>query len=341
MVNKNSVGVIVARFQSPFVHPGHVALLNYVAQRHDNILLVLGGAQTRGTKRDPLDFMTRRAMLEKFVLLNLLNPRKILIDMIMDRESDHGWSVALDNTIRTRFPGLPAVLYGGRDSFLPRYHGKFKTNVFKSVLPVSSTELRKEVGKRHPVARWTMDQLEYFQRGVIYAAETAFPRVFQTVDMAITRDNGGPAKVLLGWKAKGDKIRFPGGFVDPTDSSLEMAAKRELSEEAPGISVEGDLTYIGSSLIDDWRYKDKDRIMTAFFHGEYTFGHTQAGDDLAGLDWFPVTPATRKAMREYHQPLFDKLTKFLKGKPKRRYVIKEGKGVYQSDTEINLIGGPR
>lgn len=311
------LGVIVGRFQSPFMHHGYQRFFEFVKERHPkNRMVVLGVSPTLGTRRDPLDFETRSAMVLK------ADPTAI-VKSIMDRESDRTWSVALDKLVVEAFPWTKknlskVVLYGGRDSFLPRYHGKFKTATFKSQLSVASTKIREQIGRQDPQWNWHEKHLEYFMRGVIYASQKAFPRVFQTVDIAVTRHenpNGtGPLQVLLGWKYKGDELRFPGGFVDPTDNSLELAARRELQEEVPGISVEGPLSCIGSTRIEDWRYKDKDRIMTSFFHGEYTFGHTQAGDDLAGCAWFPLKADTRKKMRVYHQPLYDMLLKYLKDK---------------------------
>ena len=113
-----------------------------------------------------------------------------------------------------------------------------------------------------------------------------------------------------------DALRFPGGFVDPTDDNLEYAAKRELGEEAPGISVEGDMNYLGSYLMDDWRYTDEDKIMTALFHGEYTFGTTQAGDDLVFVGWFPLTQRTRDQVWKSHRVLFDRLCEHMKQQEK-------------------------
>jgi bifunctional NMN adenylyltransferase/nudix hydrolase len=124
---------------------------------------------------------------------------------------------------------------------------------------------------------------------------------------------GNRIHLLLGKKFKTDeRIRFPGGFVDPTDESLEMAAKREIMEEAPGIATEGPMIYVGSTLVNDWRYRGQDRIMTSLFHTEYTWGHTKAGDDLAEVAWHPFDPKTRDKIEPCHQPLYDMLKKYMK-----------------------------
>ncbi len=48
-------------------------------------------------------------------------------------------------------------------------------------------------------------------------------------------------------------------------------AKREVQEEA-GVEV-GNITYLGSTLINDWRYRGEiDKIKTALFVAKYVFG---------------------------------------------------------------------
>jgi len=309
---KRGVGVIIARFQTAKPHAAHRALYDYVAKRHGLVVYVIGVSPTRGTKRDPLDFESRRQ------LVNSEFPNAGVVAM-PDHGSDRVWSANLDKTLTKTFRQClgrqfklnQVTLYGGRDSFIPHYYGGLKTHVVRLQMPDAATTLRDAIGKAPPIAS------EEFRRGVIYSSQKQFPRVFQCVDIAVTRRNAygkGPRLILLGRKHKHDLLRFPGGFVDPTDDSLEYAAKRELGEEAPNISVEGDLDFVTSQLVDDWRYRDTDRIMTALFHGEYTFGNSVAGDDLTFVGWFPLNEKTRKQMFKPHALLFTKLLSYLNSK---------------------------
>lgn len=312
---KASIGVVVGRFQTSYLHRGHIDLIQHMCREHDKQLVVIGTSQAKGSKRNPLDANTRKT------LFTWWKP-KLEVLTLVDEESDARWSASLDKLICDVFPeaqrGTKVVLYGGRDSFISVYSGRFDTKVLKSVGTWSSTDIRTYVGKTTPTDKWTGDRLDGFREGVIYASQNTYLQVFPTVDIAVTGstnpDGTGPLQLLLGWKKGEDKLRFPGGFVDVTDLTLEAAGKRELQEEAPGISVEGPLVYVGSTLVEDWRYKGPERVMTTLLHGTYTFGHTQAGDDLEGLTWVPLDKKTRNRIRESHQPLYDMLVTHLKEK---------------------------
>jgi len=58
------IGVIVGRFQTPFLHEGHWEIINYVTYKHPRVFVFLGQSPLKCTQNDPLDFNTRRAMIE-------------------------------------------------------------------------------------------------------------------------------------------------------------------------------------------------------------------------------------------------------------------------------------
>ena len=101
------------------------------------------------------------------------------------------------------------------------------------------------------------------------------------------------------------KWRFIGGFSDPRSTSLEADAKREVSEES---GVEVDLiTYLGSTLIDDWRYRgEQDKIKTALFVAKYIYGKPEGADDIAEVKWVPIGTGLNKDIIEpLHHVLVD------------------------------------
>ena len=52
----------------------------------------------------------------------------------------------------------------------------------------------------------------------------------------------------------------------------------------------GDLTYVGSHVVDDWRYRrELDKIVTVFFEGVKIFGKPEPDDDISELRWFKVS----------------------------------------------------
>ena len=161
---------------------------------------------------------------------------------------------------------------------------------------VSGTEIRKKIINNYPP---TKD----FRAGMIAATGMHYDTAYQTVDVAVI--NSQKNELLLVKKPNEDKWRFVGGFSDPNSMSLEADAKREVMEET-GIEV-GEPMYIGSTIIDDWRYRrsGNDKIKTAFFVAEYIFGVPQGADDVEVAKWFKLNTLTKDDLMEEHGVLLD------------------------------------
>ncbi|OGD24181.1 hypothetical protein A2Z10_00740 [Candidatus Azambacteria bacterium RBG_16_47_10] len=291
-----SVGIIVGRFQVDELHAGHRFLIETAFMRHRSVLVAVGVSGGLATRRDPLDFETRRRLIMEAY------PQATVLP-VYDRPSNAAWSRELDRLVTDAFPGMPAVCYGSRDSFLSVYEGKFSKEYVKEVRGFSGTGARVKIGK---TAVHTKD----FRAGAIYAAHHRLPVSYQAVDVAVVSFDRG--NILLGRKKQdGDKLRFIGGFVDPTDESLEHAARREAYEEAPNIEI-ADLRYLGSARINDVRYRgSEDGVMSALFVSAYVFGYARAGDDLDALEWVPFRNAQAMLITEHHA-LWDLLEKQLR-----------------------------
>lgn len=293
------VGVIVGRFQVPDLHRGHVDLIQSVVDTHDKVVLFLGLSPLKVTPNNPLDFEARKQMiLEMFPRINVL--------YIKDMPSDQQWSRRLDEMVDDlTSPGQTACLYGGRDSFIERYHGTHETRVLESEVVMSATTVRKEI------ARSSVREDPAFRAGVIWAASGTFPTAYPVVDIGVFDADS----LLLGRKTTDTGLRLPGGFVDPTDPHLEAVCRREVHEET-GVDI-SDPVYVGSQIIDDWRYRgERDVILSNLFAATRLSGHLRAADDLATVEWKSIREINiDRDIEPNHRPLVAKLLEYKKGQP--------------------------
>lgn len=269
------LGVIIGRFQVPELTDGHKKLISHVKAQHGQVLIAVGCISNKErTKRDPLDYSVREAMIKSDF------PDAIVIPLADVPGNDELWSEVLDSHLRTICPMGEIVLYGGRDSFMPHYKGRFKTYKVELEFSPSGTDLREYTSNR---IRISGD----FRAGMIYSMVNMYQRVYPTVDIAIIQDG----YVLMGRKPNETLWRLPGGFVDVRDLSWEAAAAREALEET-NVIVQ-DLEYIGSvRQASDHRYnaeKDDATITTTLFGATRWSGKPKAGDDLKELRWFQVS----------------------------------------------------
>lgn len=275
MKNK-TLGVIIGRFQTPYLHAGHKALLDAVQEKSDRMLVFVGCTSLKNTTKDPLDYPTR------FEMIRQAYPHAE-ISALYDTNEDELWSNKVDAKITEQKGSYKPTLYGGRDSFIPYYkpYGKYPVEELQfDQEAISATEIRLQVEFEKI--------LDAAQRtGIIHAAMNRYPHAQAAVDIAVLKIT--TSSILLGRKANETKWRLPGGFVDPQqDESYEEAAKRELMEECGSFEISHP-EYLMSKQVDDYRYKDlPDKIYTSLYSCIYIFGKPVAGDDLAEVKWFSI-----------------------------------------------------
>lgn len=284
------IGCIIGRFQVHKLHEGHVKLIDRVCANHKKVIIFLGVAPKFADNDNPLDFATRRAMIQERY------PNVVILAQ-KDQRYDEDWSNDLDYQIRIPFGPKSALLYGSRDSFIPHYKGKYPVVELVTDVYYSGTEARKEVSRE-------ILNSEEFRAGIIHAIYAQPPVVYATVDILAYNDEG---KILLAKKPKEKEYRFIGGFVDRTDTCWEHAARREFMEETGGGEI-GDLRYVASGQINDWRYrKSKSGIMTTLYLAKFVFGAIKPSDDIAVLEWKrPEEIDVERDIMPEHQELFKK-----------------------------------
>ncbi len=296
---KTDIGVIVGRFQVDQLTPGHHDLITSVLARHKKVIIMLGTTVTKVTRNNPLDFPSRKMMIQEAY------PELIILP-IRDMQSDEVWSQVLDHRIREIFDNGTVTLYGSRDGFIPYYKGKFQTQKLAATLDISGTKIRQAIAD-------DMRSSAELRRGMIFAAWNRHATGFPCIDAAIIKGN----EVLLGHK-KGDgknKWRLIGGFFDPMkDDSFEDTVIREVDEETK--ATIGTPIYIGSHKVDDWRYRNEpDKIVTSLFIAPYVFGIIKPSDDIDELQWMPLERLEHIAegiMVDEHKPLIKILFSHLK-----------------------------
>jgi bifunctional NMN adenylyltransferase/nudix hydrolase len=270
----SAVGVIVARFQVPELHEGHRYTIDYVCERHEEVLIILGVSPI-STDRNPLSFEMRKGMIE-----STYPDRKLTIIESKSLPSSYALrSMIVDELITKIFPNHDAIVYGSRDSFIHKYRGIFRKVEVPVVFSGSATLIRKETGVINSAD---------FRAGVIYNAVRRDPLGRASVDVAIVSVE--PRHVLLVAKRDEEgKLRFPGVFFNPAvDKSLEDAGSRCVHKEIPTISFSPP-QILQSQRIDDWRYKkSRDGIITLFLLANYLGGNERAGRGVDKVTWVPM-----------------------------------------------------
>lgn len=297
-MTRNNIGIIVGRFQVANLHLGHLKLIKSVMEAHQRVAIFLGTTEAMSTKNNPLDFLTRKLMIQEHF-------PEIAILSVPDTSQDEEWSRELDQRIKEVFPIGNPILYGGRDSFIQYYTGKYDTKALPPHQSISGTEHRQQISNE---VRSSAD----FRAGIIFGLANQYNKVHPTVDMAIFYKKEGKTEILLGRKAKENLFRFVGGFVDPLeDESLEKAALREAKEET-GLDLKS-AEYVCSMKINDWRYrKEHDKIITTLFKTEVQAKTGKPQDDIAELKWFDIADLSEEDIIFEHKALFTKLIQTLK-----------------------------
>jgi bifunctional NMN adenylyltransferase/nudix hydrolase len=268
------IGVIVGRFQIDKLHEGHIALLDHVTNLHNKVIVFLGVAQGEHKEEQALEYATREKMIKSAY-------PSILTIPLPDMHDDELWSKNLDNKVREAFAHGSVTLYGGRESFISHYSGRFSYEEVSNAIEQSAT------ARRNQIKREVRDT-EDFRAGILYHAANSYPNVFPCVDAAIIKEGENPM-ILVARKPNEKLYRFPGGHVDPEDSSYEAAAKREAREECGSIEL-GKAEYVTSMRVDDWRYRSsRNKITTALYKMKYLWGSVSANDDIVECKWMEAS----------------------------------------------------
>lgn len=300
-ITQRNLGVIIARFQTPELTDAHQQLIAQVATRSVRVVVLLGVTRAV-SKRDPLEFILRKWMVEDFWTGHYPDRAGDLV-IIPDHDcpTDEQWARRIDEHLEAMLvPRGTITVFCGPDGAGRAYQcagGRHPVEVLDSY-GTHATMVRANVMPERSAS---------FRRGVIYGAERRATSVFPVIDVVIwRRDPQAPeasATILLGRKdGDGDRLRLVGGFVDSTDDTLEAAVRREAREET-GLAVDT-ISYAGSQVVDDWRYRGApETLMSAVFNAEAPHvNEAVAGDDLDEVRWCTPVEAL-ELINPMHLPL--------------------------------------
>lgn len=143
-----TTGVIISRMQVPYLTESHVNMIETVKSRHPKLLILLGVSKEINSK-NPLSFDLRRQMISP-----LLRGHDLIIP-IRDNDTNEEWVKNVDSIVTSfLYVNETAILYGGRDSFIPYYkkdYGKFNTQELLPTDNDSGTELRNIAATNLPI----------------------------------------------------------------------------------------------------------------------------------------------------------------------------------------------
>lgn len=299
--------VVLAYFQNINLTQQDISYLESLRPENGTMMAVLDVKRGACTAEQPLRPNQRQDILRGH--LSLFDGGVAEHLHIRDNEL---WSLLLDKTIEKSMPSdTTRVSLCIAKSLAEKYVGQYSPVIIMDDIPGLT-----DVSVAVPVKPSTTND---FRQGIMYAEQRAFPLVYSTVDIALLDDT--LQYVLLGRKQNEKKWRFPGGFVDPTDASKEVAWLRELDEEVPS-GVEGfisDIEYICSTIVPDCRYSGRDKIMTTMFGAIVNFdiNNLKAGDDLVEVQLFRVGEGLFNEITEDHHPALKKFLMWAEGWQKR------------------------
>lgn len=137
--DNSTLGVIISRMQVPWLTRSHENMIKTVQARHPKMLILLGVSEKIDNK-NPFDFLFR---------LQMLTPYLRETDIIMpvrDNSDNKKWVNLVDTIISCNLSTKEeAIIYGGRDSFIPYYKQDEGIYTTQELMPEdndSGTDLR-------------------------------------------------------------------------------------------------------------------------------------------------------------------------------------------------------
>lgn len=134
------IGVYWGRFNPP--HKGHLQLIKRILHEVDNLIIVIGSAQEKNTKRNPFSGKERKKMIEAYLRESKFDVKRVKVIILKDKP-----------TYMSSFKELTAkcgkfdVVYADKVSVIKAIGNKFVIRKIKREGSISSTRIRDAIAK--------------------------------------------------------------------------------------------------------------------------------------------------------------------------------------------------
>jgi len=170
------IGVIVGRFQSQRLTDGHKDLIKQSFNENDKLIIFIGVYPRTPDFKHPLPFVIRKQFIGEYITSLIpwgdVNKSYEIVPFV-DVFNLPLWNNNLDKKVEElTSESDEVILYGGRDSFIFGYSGKYKTKEISTTGDCSATELRNQVLKTD-----LSNVDEKFREGIIFGVMYASGKI--------------------------------------------------------------------------------------------------------------------------------------------------------------------
>jgi hypothetical protein len=277
-VKKYEIAAAVMRIQShEGPHEGHMELISALFNRGKNVFIFLAIDRSHPSRKNPLPFRVRKALLEQAIASSRFAGRMYEVLPFSNHESSEVWSHELDKAIadHTQKPDLSAgdiVYINSRDGFGKHYvaYGIHPVIEIKEIPGKNATAIRESVledGRINKDVALGMMLQQMLQPEVLLLMQTR----------AIITNDADEVLVVRYHSTDETGYRFPGGYFSPKKESSSHASlirklNNKLSLVAGNDYYEFPLereyaTFIAEIPFSDWRHRESGaRIICNVFH---------------------------------------------------------------------------
>ncbi|MGD0397206.1 MAG: adenylyltransferase/cytidyltransferase family protein [Nitrososphaerales archaeon] len=135
---KKTVGVYWGRFNPP--HKGHIALVKRLVKKVDLLIVAVGNAESKNTKRNPFSGDERVKMLKGY-----LKEQDIKVEDVVAVEDGNSWASSIDNLFEKC--GKFEILFTDHKTIARLVGNRVKVVSFERKGDISSTLMRDSIAK--------------------------------------------------------------------------------------------------------------------------------------------------------------------------------------------------